>query len=313
MPTQIVQADRFIDGGGDPNQIDQQPWDASVKAVARYPEVLKWMDENLNRTTEVGQAFLNQEQEVMDSIQRLRASAQSFGNLTSTPQQQVVVDSGQIEILPTDPHVIYVPVYSPDFVYYQSGFGTPFISFGVGFAIGGWLDCDFDWHHHNLIRWGRDHPRPGNWWHERPGQRATMITSHTTVWHPASRQGFTTSNRGDRGWNNAVVHSKAPVVTPQQPRSPLPPNRAGIQISRPAAVPQNRAATAPVQRSAPASRPAASGAFIGIQSSQATRTYSNRGQQSLQSIPHSAPVSRPAPTPSYNGGGNRGFDSNQKR
>ena len=75
LPTQIVMADRYISGGGDPNQIDQQPWDASVQALARYPNVLKWMDDNLNWTTELGQAFLNQQQDVMDSIQRLRQSA----------------------------------------------------------------------------------------------------------------------------------------------------------------------------------------------------------------------------------------------
>ena len=75
LPTQIVLADRYVSGGGDPNQIDQQPWDPSVQALARYPNVLKWMDDNLDWTTELGQAFLNQPQDVMDSIQRLRQSA----------------------------------------------------------------------------------------------------------------------------------------------------------------------------------------------------------------------------------------------
>jgi hypothetical protein len=89
LPTQIVLADRYVSGGGDPNQIDQQPWDPSVQALARYPNVLKWMDDNLNWTTELGQAFLNQQQDVMDSIQRLRQSAYNLSNLQSTPQQQV--------------------------------------------------------------------------------------------------------------------------------------------------------------------------------------------------------------------------------
>ena len=79
LPTQIVLADRYIAGGGDPNQIDQQPWDASVQAVARYPSVLKWMDDNLNWTTDLGQAFLNQQPDVMNSIQRLRATASKLG------------------------------------------------------------------------------------------------------------------------------------------------------------------------------------------------------------------------------------------
>ena len=120
LPTQIVLADRYVSGGGDPNQIDQQPWDPSVQALARYPSVLKWMDDNLNWTTELGQAFLNQQPDVMDSIQRLRQSAYNLGNLQSTPQQQVINDGGDIEIVPADPQVIYVPVYQPDQVYYQS-------------------------------------------------------------------------------------------------------------------------------------------------------------------------------------------------
>ena len=57
LPTQIVLADRYVSGGGDPNQIDQQPWDPSVQALARYPSVLKWMDDNLNWTTHWGRLF----------------------------------------------------------------------------------------------------------------------------------------------------------------------------------------------------------------------------------------------------------------
>src|ERR1035437_3418551 len=102
VPTQIVLADRYVSGGGDPNQIDQQPWDASVQALARYQNVLKWMDDNLNWTTELGQSFLNQQQDVMDSIQRLRQSASNVGNLQSTPQQQVINDGSDIEIVPAN-------------------------------------------------------------------------------------------------------------------------------------------------------------------------------------------------------------------
>src|ERR1700690_4096869 len=94
LPAQIVLADRYVSGGGDPNQIDQQPWDPSVQALARYTSVLKWMDENLNWTTQAGQAFLNQQSDVMNSIQRLRTSANNLGNLQTTPQQQVVNDGG---------------------------------------------------------------------------------------------------------------------------------------------------------------------------------------------------------------------------
>ena len=83
------------------------------------------MDDNLAWTTALGQAFLYQQQDVMDSIQRLRAQAQALGNLQSTPQENVVVDDGTIEILPANPQVIYVPVYQPDVVYFQRPYGTP--------------------------------------------------------------------------------------------------------------------------------------------------------------------------------------------
>ena len=208
LPTQIVLADRYVSGGGDPNQIDQQPWDPSVQALARYPTVLKWMDDNLNWTTDLGQAFLNQQQDVMGSIQRLRTSANNVGNLQSTPQQQVVNDGGNIEIVPADPQVIYVPVYQPDQVYYQTAYGTPFITFGIGFPIGLWLDFDFDWGNHNIIVWGHDHPRPSNWWHEPPRQRNM---GNTTVWHRGNYPGAVGVNRGDRGY--VVPHNQPGVAT----------------------------------------------------------------------------------------------------
>jgi hypothetical protein len=310
LPTQIVLADRYVSGGGGPNQIDQQPWDASVQALARYPGVLKWMDDNLNWTTELGQVFLNQQQDVMESIQRLRTSANNLGNLQSTPQQQVINDGGDIEIVPADPQVIYVPVYQPDQVYYQTGYGSPFISFGIGFAIGSWLDCDFDWGNHNIIVWGHEHPRPANWWHEPPRQRNI---SHATVWQPDNRPGTVAVYHGDRGYvvphnqpvvatvSRSVSASAAPRRTPEPAARPqTPATRSSMPVTRPA--------PAPVERSQPVSRPESNGAFIGIQNSHDTRTYSNRGQQSIQTtthsppVSHSTPVSRPAPATTSGGG-----------
>jgi hypothetical protein len=320
LPTQIVLADRYISDGGDPNQIDQQPWDASVQALARYPNVLQWMDQNLNWTAEVGQAFLNQQQDVMDSIQRLRQSAANFGNLQSTPQQQVVNDGGDIEIVPADPQVIYVPVYQPDQVYYQTCYGPPFISFSIGFVIGSWLDCDFDWHNHNIIVWHHDHPRPSNWWHEPPRQRDT---GHTTVWRPENRPGAGAgvANRGDRGWGApqrqpvvaTVGRSVSDGVAPR--RTPPPSVRPEAPATRPSMPVVTRPAPAPVQHSQPVGRPESNGAFIGIQNSHDTRTYSNRGQQSMQTVTHPAPAPapRPAPTAPSGGGGGGGHSSDPIR
>ncbi len=345
LPTQIVLANRYVSGGGDPNQIDQQPWDASVQALARYPNILRWMDDNLNWTTELGQAFLNQQEDVMDSIQRLRQSALNVGNLQSTPQQQVINDGGYIEIVPADPQVIYVPVYQPDQVYYQTCYGPPFITFGIGFAIGGWLNCDFDWGHHNIIVWNHDHPRPPNWWHEPPRQRDM---GHATVWHPHNYPGTVGGNRGDRGWgvanNNRPVVANQPVVAtvgrsisdsaaPRQTPAPAArpeasATRASTPVARPmsapavrpeapaprTSMPVARPTPAPVEYSQPVSRPESTGAFIGIQSSHDTRNYSDRGQQSMQTVTHSEPVSRPAPAmPSGGGGGGGGGHSSNSQ
>ena len=224
LPPEIVLADRYVNGGGDPNLIDQQPWDPSVKALARYPAVLKWMDDNLAWTTALGQAFLYQQQDVMASIQRLRAQAQALGNLQSSPQQNVVVDNGTIEIVPANPQVIYVPVYQPDVVYFQQPSGAQFISFGLGFAIGAWLNCDFDWHAHHLIVWGHEQPRPADWWYRRPGERPRVEVTHATVWQPRNRPPMAAQGL-DRGWDSRPVRSTGTVIGGQPRMSEAPGSR----------------------------------------------------------------------------------------
>lgn len=324
LPTQIVLADRYVEGGGDTNQIEQQPWDASVQALAHYPAVLKWMDDNLNWTTVLGDAFLNQQGDVMDAIQSLRASAQNLGNLQSTPQQQVTDDGGNIEIVPFDPDMIYVPTYDPDAVYYQSPVGPPFITFGAGFGIGPWLCCDFDWANDNLIVWRRDHPRPRNWWHETGSQRLVALSNHGAVWRPAGYSGVGTASRGDRGWDNSGGRRNVPALNRQYWRPEaapvrLVPNRdaprqniSDVRVSDNHFSDTPAQAQRPVQRPggdfAPVSRPSASDTFIGFQSSRDVRNFSDRGQESRQTITHSEPehsepVSRPAPSFSGGGGG----------
>jgi hypothetical protein len=296
VPTQIVLADRYVSGGGDPNQIEQQPWDASVKAMARYTNVLKWMDDNLAWTTQLGQAFLNQQPDVMKSIQRLRASASKLGNLQSSPQQQVVADGGNIEIVPADPQVMYVPVYQPAQVYFDAAIGPPFITFGIGWPIGAWLDCDCDWGNGNLIFWGLGYPRPFNWWHESSRQRDM---GHAAVWRPGNHPGAATGNRGDRGWSaNSMARSPAPALARSEPGHAAPQRAAGSTAA-------SQTTRAPAARSAPSSRPATSGAFTGIRSSSVTRSYSSRGQQSLQTVNRSASGGGGHAGSSGRGGGGR--------
>jgi hypothetical protein len=141
FPDQIDAAGRFVRSDPNANDVDGQPWDVSVKAVAHYPTVLAMMADKLDWTNALGQAYANQSTDVMASIQRLRAQARSAGNLVTTPQMQVVDSGGEIEIWPAQPQYLYVPVYDPAAVYFhRTGF-----FFGLGLAIGAWLDYDFDW------------------------------------------------------------------------------------------------------------------------------------------------------------------------
>ena len=139
-----------------PDSIDYQPWDVSIKAVAHYPTVLSMLNDRLDWTTALGQAYVNQSTDIMMSVQRLRNMAHSQGNLVTTPQQQVVVDRGYIQIVPAQPRVIFVPAYDPGVIYvrrvYRPGFGFDgFFNFGTGFVIGSWLNYDMDWGTHRVV------------------------------------------------------------------------------------------------------------------------------------------------------------------
>ena len=147
-PSDVVLANRMVVSKADAATIEKQPWDASVKALTHYPDVLKWMDENLAWTTSAGNAFVNQSTDVMNSIQQLRAKAKANGNLASTPQQKIETSEDKIVIVPAEPSVIYVPQYDPQVVYAASATPvvTPLISFGVGLAVGAWLNNSCNWY-----------------------------------------------------------------------------------------------------------------------------------------------------------------------
>jgi Protein of unknown function (DUF3300) len=174
FPEQVVEADRWVQAHPDlkgedlGKAVDQQPWDPSVKALAAFPSVLGNMDKNLSWTSSLGDAYYNQQQEVMDAVQVMRRKAQEAGNLKSTPQQTVREQDSAIDIEPADPDVVYVPAYDPWLVYggpivawpgwypYPGiWFGGPYLNFGLGFGIGwfggfgwGWGHWGFDWHNH---------------------------------------------------------------------------------------------------------------------------------------------------------------------
>ena len=97
----------------------QQNWDASVQALVVFPDVMKQLNNDVTWTTNLGNAFLAQQAEVMDAVQRLRQQAQQSGKLASNTQETVTATSDPnsgapaIDIEPADPDVIYVPVYNP--------------------------------------------------------------------------------------------------------------------------------------------------------------------------------------------------------
>ena len=304
-PAEIVEADRYLESGGDPNQVDFQPWSQAVKAMAHYPDLLRWMDDNIAWTTQAGQAFRNQYQDVMNSIQRLRAQAQALGNLQDTPQQNVIVDSGVVEIVPANPETIYVPAYDPAIVFHRHAIiGTPFITFGLGLSIGAWLDRDWDWHHHQVIAWDRSHFRPRDWWY-RPTPERFRPSPDFRVWRPRAPQHVWRPE--DRGYDvrHEPVHVEAP--RPREVVRSEPARREPARVERgrpdehraPARVesrpevsrqPEPRRESARAERQAPEPRrtpapgptpaPRPNGALVGVRSAPETRTYSNRGQQS---------------------------------
>ncbi len=149
---QLQEAQKILSGKSEDNLIANQSWDVSVKSVAHYPQVLQMMVENQDRTIAVGQAYVNQPLDVSKSIQRLRAQAKDAGNLVTTRQQQVITKGEVINIEPAQPQVIYVPEYNSEVVYVDNGPSTgevvaaAAISFGVGLAIGAWLNNDYDYY-----------------------------------------------------------------------------------------------------------------------------------------------------------------------
>lgn len=159
VPTDIVLAARHVrENPGDRSQIEHRAWDESVKSLTHYAEVLVWMDDNLDWTRQVGEAFARQPADVMQAVQRLRAKARAAGTLIDTPQQQVIADAEVIRIVPAQPDVIYVPRYEPDIIFVDRPvyYSRPYLSFGLGVAVGSWLAFDCDWRR-NVIWVGNRH------------------------------------------------------------------------------------------------------------------------------------------------------------
>lgn len=174
-PLEVVQAARWLkqnkglQGDAIQSALADKNWDASVKSLVLFPDVLNRMNDNLDWTQDLGDAFLAQQQDVMNAIQRMRAKAKDAGNLKTSKEEKVIVEKDVIQIEPADPQVIYVPAYNPTVVYgptwyapswyYPAVMVPPFgyaaaasaLSFGIGVAVGAAMFGGFDWGHNNVV------------------------------------------------------------------------------------------------------------------------------------------------------------------
>ena len=217
FPDQIAIADYWLQenkslaGSTLMQAVDKQSWDASVKALTEFPSVLDNMAKNLTWTSSLGEAYHNQQAEVMTAIQTLRAEAKAKGNLKTTSQITVVQQSPQVIVIqPTNPQIVYVPQYNPTIVY-----GTPYvvpayvaptysagdvaaagiIGFGAGIAIGAMMSG-------GCCSWGYSSWNCG--WH------GTAVVYHggayygNSAWHGGYYNG---GYHNSYGYNNNYNHS----------------------------------------------------------------------------------------------------------
>lgn len=306
--------------------LQEKDWDPSVKSLVPFPQVLRMMNDKLDWMQKLGDAFLAQQADVMDSVQRLRRAAEKAGNLKSSPQQVVKTEDQDIIVAPANPESVYVPVYDPTVVYgvwpypayppyyywppdfvwgpaYWPGWWWWWPPIVVGFygSYWGWGQCD--WHNHSVhvdhhrydhIAGRHPHSVSGNNWQHDPYHRRGVAYRDTTT---AARFGRPTgspeSRRSYRGYQ------ATPGATPQ--------GRAGGQAT-PGARPEGRAGgqTPPLpqvqrgtsgQRTPTVQRPSQP-AFGGYGSRSDTRAQSDRGRASQQTITPRTPSPSRAPSPS---------------
>jgi hypothetical protein len=173
-PLEVMQLDQWMDKNKNlkdkalADAVAKQPWDPSVQAMAAFPEVVQRMAENIQWMTDVGNAFLEQQKDVMDAVQRMRAKAQGTGNLKTGSEQKVetkTTQSGQqvIVVEQANPEAVYVPSYDPAVVYGAAPAEYPYypysypgyqpgtaLAWGSAIAVGGvwahnnWGNCDWD-------------------------------------------------------------------------------------------------------------------------------------------------------------------------
>lgn len=192
--------------------VNKQSWDPSVKALTEFPSVLDNMAKNLTWTSSLGEAYHNQQAEVMTAIQTLRAQAKAAGNLKSSSQINVVQQSPQVIVIqPANPQIVYVPEYNPTVIY-----GTPYVTpgysagdvaaagiigFGAGIAVGALMSGGG-----GCCSWGYSSWNCG--WH------GTAVVYHgggyygNSAWHGGYyNNGYHNSYGYNNSYNNSYNHS----------------------------------------------------------------------------------------------------------
>jgi hypothetical protein len=281
-PADVASAEQYLAAGGNPAGIDSQPWDPSVKGLAHYPDVVKWINDNPDWMHALGAAFAMQPSDVMQSVQQLRAKARAAGTLANTPQQQIDVEGDDIRIVPSQPDTIYVPEYDPDDVYdIPEGYSGPFLTFGIGYPVGAWLGYQCDWDDFGIWvgpwqpgweyrRAWADSRLGGSRWHLDPNRGRQLVKTYYRPGAELPSAHFANVSRAQAP-SRGAPSGFHPSSAPSEPR----PDYRGYGGEQ--AKPQARAPSKPV--------------FGGYSRGTQVRTYSSRGQSSRQ-----APVRGAAPS-----------------
>lgn len=341
-PLEVVEAQQWLQGNPTlsgtqlTDAAKQQPWDPSVQALVAFPDVLKRLNQDIRWTTDVGNAFLAQEADVMAAVQRLRASARANGRLTSTPQETVSTETqgGQpaIVIQPANPDVVYVPAYDPAYVwgppvggsypslYYPTyGFGWgPGIDLGFWGGWDGWgwgpnwfggtIFVDNDFFHRHGFHGDRD--RDGDRGHD--GDRDRGINRERWAHNPGHRLGVPYPNQQLSGRfqgasaasrvNQGGFGMRGPLGQPNSGRPGMPINPQGVR-----GMPPQGGASRTIPNLGMPMRPVAPNPGAGVPRGMPPQGISPQGGASrmMPASPGMVPM-RPA-APSFGGGIPRGF------
>lgn len=243
-PLEIVEADHWrqdpahagLQGMALAEALQPQSWDASVKALTAFPQLLAVLDNDIEWTEELGEAFIGQQPEVMDRVQQLRRRAEAARTLTSSPRQTVSDSDQSVEITPASPDTVYLPVYDPNIAYGNwpypdnqpfdidmAGYMTGgFIAFAIVYPLWGW--DHWDWRHHRLGVDGG--PGAGGTSPNRsPGR--PLQPSHAVPWH------HDPAHRGDVAYRNIAP----PASLGLAPHSGAPAARGAVNAPAPGSLP----------------------------------------------------------------------------